>query len=305
MSQQTFDPSSHWMLEVHGASLLYLAGLRNIVSCQARKGEVVQPRKYPDGLLEVRFAREAKPSLVLVEVATYPEKRVVKQMQDGIRLVRQVRGVLPEAVVVCLSPKGTYQVPEQVSEKSKRGWTAETLSWKVVELWTLSAEYLLEAPDVGVVVWACLARFDGPPQVLLQRCRDRIDREDGKQRENLLAVAQVLARLHFDKPEWMEILGGRKMMIESPLLQEIVAESARAERVKAITTFLQGRFKAMTPTITAGLEQVKEEEKLHRLTLKAATCKSLQAFENALLDELPKPPPASTRGKRRSRKPEE
>jgi hypothetical protein len=43
---------------------------------------------------------------VLVEVATYPEKRVVDQVQDDIRLVRQARGVLPEAVVLCLCPRG-------------------------------------------------------------------------------------------------------------------------------------------------------------------------------------------------------
>jgi hypothetical protein len=124
----------------------------------------------------------------------------------------------------------------------------------------------------------------------------------GRERENLLAVAQVLARLHFDRPEWMEILGGRKAMIESPLLQEIVAESARAERVKTLLDILKDRFGSVTPTITAGLEQVKARERLRRLTTQAFSCKSLQAFEEALLDELPKRTPPSTRGKRRSPK---
>jgi len=78
MSQQWFDPSSKWMLEEHGASILYLAGPRSVLSCRARKAEVVQPRKLPDGLLEARFAGSEEPRLILVEVATYPEKRVVK-----------------------------------------------------------------------------------------------------------------------------------------------------------------------------------------------------------------------------------
>jgi hypothetical protein len=133
----------------------------------------------------------------------------------------------------------------------------------------------------------------------------RIDREGGKQRANLLAVTQVFAGLHFNKPEWLDILGGEKAMIESPVLKRIVAESARAERVKTLVRFLQARFKAMTPTITAGLEQVKGAQKLEHLTDQAATCLSLQAFEDALLKELPAPTPASTRGKRRSRKPQE
>jgi hypothetical protein len=138
MPQQTFDPSSKWMLEEHPASLLYLAGARAVVSCRARKAEVVQPRKLPDGLLEVRFAGSAEARLVLVEVATYPEKRVVGQMQDGIRLVRQARGVLPDAFVLCLCRRGDYRIPEQAEESSPLGWTGETLRWKVVELWTLS-----------------------------------------------------------------------------------------------------------------------------------------------------------------------
>ena len=61
MSQQLFDPSSKWMLEEQGASILYLAGARSVLSCRARKAEVVQPRQLPDGLLEVRFAGSAEP----------------------------------------------------------------------------------------------------------------------------------------------------------------------------------------------------------------------------------------------------
>jgi len=114
MSQQTFDPSNKWTLEEQGASILYLGGARQVLSCKARRAEVVQPRKLPDGLLEVRLAGSVESrrlagsvesSLVLVEIATYPEKRVIQQMQVGIRLVRQVHGVLPEALVVCLSPR--------------------------------------------------------------------------------------------------------------------------------------------------------------------------------------------------------
>jgi hypothetical protein len=302
MSQPLFDPSSKWLLEEHGASILYLAGARSVVSCRARKAEVVQPRKLPDGLLEARFAGSAEPHLFLVEVATYPEKRVVKQVQDDIMLVWQARGVLPEALLLCLCPRGRYRVPRQAEQKSRLGWTNVALGWEVVELWTLPAEELLAFPDVGVVPWVPLAHYDGPTEVLLQRCRDRIDREGGRQRANLLAVTQVFARLHFDKPKWLDILGGSKVMIESPLIQEIVAESERAGRMKSTIKFLEGRFGTVTPSIKAGLEQVKEAEKFDRLAMQAARCRDLQGFEEALRKELPPPAPESTRGKRRSRK---
>jgi predicted transposase YdaD len=183
------------------------------------------------------------------------------------------------------------------------GWTAETLRWKVVEAWQLSAEELLAAPFVGTVPWATLARYEGPPEVLLQRCRERIDREGGAQTGNLLAVAQVFAHLHFNKPEWLKILGERKAMIESPLIQEIVQESRMAERAQATLDSLEMRFGTVPPAIRAGLEQVKNLEQLIRLFRQAANCVSLQAFEEAVRQELPAQPPPSTRGKRRSPKP--
>jgi hypothetical protein len=55
-----------------------------------------------------------------------------------------------------------------------------------------------------VVPWATLARDDGPPEVPPRRCRDRLDREGGARRANLLAVAQVFARLYYNEEgEWL------------------------------------------------------------------------------------------------------
>lgn len=305
MPQQHFDKSSKWLIEEHGAAVLYVAGERSIVSCRALQAEVVQPRQLPDGLLEVRLAGRKEPALVLVEVATYPEKRVPGQVHDDVMLVRQARGVLPETVVIVLARRGTYRVPAELREQSGRGWTTSTISWKVVELWTLSAEDLLAAPNVGAVPLAALARYDGPPEVLLRRCRERIDRDGGDQRANLLAVTQVYARMHFDQPRWLDILGGKKTMIESPLIRELEEEFKRAERVDAIVQFLGARFGPVPPGISAGLVEVKTKDGLGRLTTQAALCSTFQAFEDKLREELSSPPPASTRRKPRGRKPAE
>lgn len=94
-------------------------------------------------------------------------------------------------------------------------------------------------------------------------------------------------------------------MIDSAWYQEIAEENNRAGQVKAVTRFLEQRFGAIPPTVTAGLQQVKGESHLDRLTRQAASCPTLQAFEAALRDELPQPLPASTRGKRKPRKPAE
>jgi hypothetical protein len=81
-------------------------------------------------------------------------------------------------------------------------------------------------------------------------------------------------------------------MIESPLIQEIVEESARSGGVKLLLHILEGRFGSVPATVSAGLAHVKDEEKLLRLGLNAATCASLQDFEDALRQELPAPPAA-------------
>jgi hypothetical protein len=89
---------------------------------------------------------------------------------------------------------------------------------------------------------------------------------------------------------------------ETFFFEDIISECRQQERVKVLHEVLEARFGVLPPTVTAGLQQVKDQEKLVRLSRHAATCPSLQAFEDALRQELSPPPPASTRGKRRSRK---
>ena len=47
---------------------------------------MVQPRQLPDGLLEVRLEDELQDDLFLIEVATYPERRVADQLTGDLML---------------------------------------------------------------------------------------------------------------------------------------------------------------------------------------------------------------------------
>jgi hypothetical protein len=222
---QVFDKSSKWLLEHHGSSVLRLAGMRDILACRSMQANVVQPRRLPDGLLEARLRGLSRRRPILVEVATYPEARVVRQAADDLMLVYQVRGILPEVLTLVLRERGTYRVPSELEVRSELGWTTLRCSWKVVELWQVSAEELLAAGDVGLLPWVPLTRFEGPPRDLLQRCRERIDRQARHdERANLLAVSQVLTKLRFPDPQLLALFGGRQIMIDSPLIRELVAE---------------------------------------------------------------------------------
>src|SRR5208337_3275510 len=83
--------------------------------------------------------------------------------------------------------------------------------------------------------------------LVFQQCRARIDEQASpEERENLLAVTQVLAGLRYKEVGLFQLLGGRNAMIESPVLQELKAEwtrdAVREAKRRSIIDFLVARF---------------------------------------------------------------
>ena len=282
-----YDKSSKWLIQHHGDSILRLAGVRDIVEWRPLQAELVQPRRLPDGLLDVRCQGQAETVPFVLEVATYPEARVALQALHDMALVLLDRGVLPEMLVLVLHPKGNQQVAEAAHLQSAYGWAQLHSTWKVVELWTVPAEELLAAGDVGMIPWVLLANWDGPPEPIFHQCRARIDQDAlPGERENLLAVSQVLAGLRYDDPRLFQILGGREAMIESPVLQQLKAEwtqegareGAREAHRKDINKLLVARFGDEAKDFTAKLEMIDDEAQLSELVTLAAVCSDLGAF---------------------------
>jgi hypothetical protein len=281
MPQQPFDKSSKYLVQQHARGILRLGGVTAVRSVKAVQAELVHPRQLPDGLLEVHLEGQKKADHVLVEVATYPEKRARAQALDDLTLARQhLKGELPELLMLVLCPRGRFRITGDHRVASRLGWSEVGCKWKVVELWTLPAEELLAAPDVGVVPWVPLARYDGAPAELLERCRERIERQAGQaDRANLLAVAQVLAQLKFPQPEMLALLGGRQVMIESPLLQQLKVEWWQ----EAILDILKSRFDAVPNDVRRLLKETSNEKKLKRLHGVAVQCASMEEFREHLL----------------------
>jgi hypothetical protein len=280
MPRQRADIASKWLLHHQGKGALFVGGLKGVRRYQAMPGEIAQSRKFPDGLLQVFLAGEKKPCPVLVEVATYPEKRALKQALDDLALAYSALGHLPELLMLVLRPKGTFRIGGKHEVRSKLGLARREAEWKPVELWTLPAEEFLASGDVGVVPWVPLMRFDGPPESLLERCAEKIEREAHPgDRADLLAVAQVLTGYRFPDPELLNLFGGRRTMIESPLLQKWFAEKIQ----ETILEFLKARFGTVPRDVTRLLREIKSERKLQKLAGIAAKCPDLEAFREALL----------------------
>ena len=225
---QEYDKSSKWLIQHHGDSILRLGGVRDIAQWRSLPAEVVQPRRLPDGLIEARRHGQSKLDLFVLELATYPEPRILQQALRDMALVYLDRDIVPEVLVVVLHPKGNQRAAGAVDLPSPLGWAHLQGSWRVVELWNVPAEGLLEAGDVGLIPWVPLAKFDGPPEAIFRRCRARIDAEAAaEEHDNLLAVTQVLAGLRYNDARLFDLLGGREAMIESPVLQELKNEWTR------------------------------------------------------------------------------
>jgi hypothetical protein len=274
-----YDKSSQWLIQHHGDSILRLAGVDNIAAWRPLPPEQVQPRRIPDGLLEVTLRGEAEPNLYLLEIESRPHRRKVESLTDDLLLTYLARKVVPEVVALFQSEGDGTRVPPRQLLLSRRGWSRLEVSWHVVELWTVPAEELLAANDVGLIPWVPLAKFDEPPEVIVEQCRQRVEQQaPAAEKANLLTVTQFLLGLRYNDPKLLTILGGRKIMIESPVFQEAMAQG----RQEMIVAVLEGRFGSVSPQVVARLRTIRDAEKLLQLAKLAGTCPSLPAFETAL-----------------------
>jgi hypothetical protein len=260
-----------------------LAGVRDIASWRPLRAELVQSRRLPDGLIEVRHRGENEADPYIVEIATYPEARLAQQVVDDMILVLLDRRVLREVVVIFLHEKGNLEAAGSAHLQSRRRYTELRASWRVVKLCEVSAQDLLAAGDIGSVPWVPLCRFDGPPEQIIRHCRARIDRDAPPQEhENLLAVTQVLARLRYNDSSLFQVLGGPKAMIESPSVEQLKAEWTRETMVKDVTDVLVARFGPKAEALKGELKSNEDETRLEELINRAATCRSLGSFRKQL-----------------------
>jgi predicted transposase YdaD len=167
--------------------------------------------------------------------------------------------------------------------RSRRGWTTWPLSWRTVQLWQVPARTLLAAGDIGLIPWVPLTQYDESPEAIVRECRERIDRAaPPNEHETLLAVTQFLARLRYNDPRLFNILGGRKAMIESPVLQEIIAEGRVQGRRESLVAVLTTRFGAIGDELESDLKSIEDEARLNELIKLSASCRSLKSFRKHL-----------------------
>jgi hypothetical protein len=269
-----------WLLQYQGKSALFIGGFPRVERLEPMPGEIVQNRKYPDGLFKATFSGRRKSSHVLVNVATYAEKRTLRQALDDLAVAFAALRYVPELLMLILPPKGKLRIGGKHEVHSPLGYSRLGGVWKVVELWTLPAMKFLDEAGPGAVPWITLMDFPGPPEELLERCADKIEREaHPKDRADLLAVSQVMTGLRFPNSELLRLLGGKETVFDSPVLQKMRAETRQAD----VLAILKKRFMTVPREITKVLRAVVNDEKMHNLVVLAATCPDIETFREALL----------------------
>ncbi|MGC8638579.1 MAG: hypothetical protein ACP5XB_01730 [Isosphaeraceae bacterium] len=139
-----------------------------------------------------------------------------------------------------------------------------------------------------LIPWVPLTKFEGPPEPIFQKCLARFNAEAAPQeRENLLAVIQVLASLRYNEARLFQLLGGRDAMIESPLLQKLKAEwtreAAQQTRWRTLVDILVAPFGSKSEDVCAQLETIDDAIRLRELVKLAATCPDIKTFHEYLV----------------------
>jgi hypothetical protein len=144
----------------------------------------------------------------------------------------------------------------------------------------MPAEEVLALGEVGLVPLLLLTRSRHAPETVLQQCRERIEQQGRpEERSTLTAVTAILTGLRFGYAErWLELLGGKKVVSDSPVYQKWMEEQACATRQADIVAFLKARFGAVPEDLAARIRSVTDLQKLEEAVTLAGRCTSLDAF---------------------------
>lgn len=205
------------------------------------------------------------------------------ELLDDLALTYLNRRVVPEVIALTLCPKGNVRIAPDLRVTSPLGTAALTGSWRVVELWTLPATAFLPLTDPGLAPWLLLTQHDGPPEPLIQQCKDVIEATTtGGMKANLLAVTEILGSLQYDDRVLKAILRGGGKMTDIPLLKRWLTESKVEGLQAAVLKAIATRFPPVPADVSATVKLVDDEDRLNDLIAAAYTADSLAAFRTHL-----------------------
>jgi hypothetical protein len=279
MARGEKDSATNWLTQHHASAIVRMLGVSDFRSCRPAHARITLPQTIPDGLLEVKLRKSKSPLPLLVEWEAYPSKETEAQLVKDMDLAEIALGMLPDTVVIILSPKGTAQT-KQRSQKSALGWSERHHQWRVLEMSAISDAELLALNEVGLMPLLPLTKSEQKPETLLQQCKERIDQHaPADEQATLLTLTAIFARMRYARAEeWLNLLGGEKMLSQSPLYQKWMAANSCENKHEDIVSVLEARFGTVPEELAAEIRTVTDLEHLKRGIKVAARCTSLKDF---------------------------
>jgi hypothetical protein len=288
--RQKYDAGSKWLIDAFASELLALAGVGPFTGVRPVPNEMVQARQLPDGLVEVTLADEPKPVLFLIEISTYAYTATAAQLLDDVALTYLNKRVVPEVLALTLAARGNVRVAPNLSLQSRFGGTALEGRWRVLNLWELKARDFLKNLSPGLAPWVTLMSIDGPPEPVLQQCRDAIDTlTDPHRKENLLNVTRVFGEIRFEEALITRLFQPEGKMIESPALTRMFKQRDALAFQTALHDGIEARFGTVPVDVSAAVRAIPDDQQLRDLLKISFTVASLDEFRRAL--GLPQTPP--------------
>ena len=289
--RQAKDATGKWLIGWQGDSVLKIAGYGQPDSWKSVQSELSIPRRLPDGLIEATYAGSKEPLLFLVEIETFSDPDIDRQVFEDLLLCGLNYPVLPEVIVLILKPRGRKRPQGKFRCASPSASVTIEGNWKVIELWSLDSEELFNLNDAGVVPWIPLTQTKLSPTALLKRCREEIERNaPPKQVQTLLTATRIMASAVISSESVLDLLLRSEKMLILPELERIkkaFREEGRTEgeadgvlkgKRTSIVELLEDRFGKVLKQIPRTLETVSSFGRLRELQRTALTCSTLAEF---------------------------
>lgn len=221
------------------------------------------------------------PFLLLVELQLHYDPDMPWRMQAYAALAEE-KYRLPAFPLVfyLLPPSPGVELPEQYYREFRGLITRR--DFRVARAWELDAQEVLARGPLALVPLTPLMK-GADEEVLRTGVKVLREREAGEEMEAVLALFASFVM----SPEQIRQIVRWEMTVlrESPWYQEIVQEGVQQGVRKAVLHLLQSRFELSDETVkhlTSQLEQVHDEETLHRLLVTAANAERLDQFQTGL-----------------------
>ena len=256
--------------------------------------ELQNQQLFADALLEVML--HGTSALLHIEFQTYDDADMEVRLQEyNVLASRQYEHLPVYSYVIYLRKVGEVAVSPLV-RSFPDGEEVHRFFFRVIELWEVAAEVLLQAGWPAVLPLVTLTKGGKRPEVV----KEMIDRLASAEEYDLLAIAQVLGGLVFKTGPELEWFRKRFSMFqdilsESWVYQEIAEQGVEKGREEerqqelqrqrqTIIGFVQRRFPEITALAEQQTAKITDPETLQTVILKLLDAQTVEEARQVLLN---------------------